>query len=195
MDDKKEIYSAFIKAQAELNNPTRDTKSYKYSYAQLGQCLDIVRPIFAKHNLGIIQQIINKENDVDLIGIKTVIVHSSGQSIEFEFFVKAIKKGAQDIGSMITYMRRYALFGAVGIHPQDEDDDGLKAQTIKIETTPPSPKFTWGQFNGLRVADVPLESLRAEYETLKSRDNFNEGRKKFSVLFDAIEKRLGIENI
>ena len=67
---------------------------------------------------------VNNENKV---GIKTVIMHKSGEFIETEpIFALPAKQDAQATGSTITYLKRYSLAAVFGI-TSDEDDDGNKA--------------------------------------------------------------------
>ena len=62
-----------------------------------------------------------------MVGLTTRLVHSSGEWIEDEFYipleVTGVQPAAQVAGSIITYLRRYALVALLGI-VSDEDIDG-----------------------------------------------------------------------
>lgn len=60
-------------------------------------------------------------------GVATLLMHEGGEFIEYDpFFAKSDKDTAQGAGSVITYLRRYALSAAYGL-TSDEDDDGNNA--------------------------------------------------------------------
>lgn len=125
-----ELADALAKAQAELENVDKSGTNPAYKadgkatrYAKLDAVLDEVRPKFAKHGIGILQMAINGEGAN--IGVATRFTHNSGQWIESALFVAPTKFDAQGAGSVITYLRRYALMAMAGIAP--EDDDGNAA--------------------------------------------------------------------
>jgi hypothetical protein len=213
------IYEALAKAQGEMTNPKKDTKAFQYKYTQLDQIIDIAKPVLAKHGLGIIQfpKTACGDEGQNLVGVQTVIFHDSGETIESEYFTQQTKPGPQEMGSLLTYMRRYAYLGAVGIHPQDEDDDAKSVQpnksvaktfekptpkkkapaakpTFTLNTSPEAPEstespvFDFGKFKGKAVNDVPLEELVGYFNFLKSRENYNPASK--PELFQAIQERV-----
>lgn len=120
----KNLYTAFIKAQTELENPHLDSSGYGYKYASLPKILEQVKPVLQKHGLGIIQ--VSEPTDGTVISIKTILVHESGESIESIMTMPIPDiKGAnvtQKSGGAVTYIRRYALTAILGISG-DEDTD------------------------------------------------------------------------
>ncbi len=120
---------AFAKAQSEFptiaktktaNIPTKAGGSYSYSYADLGDTIDAVRPILVKHGLAFAQSAVTQD---DKIGIETRIYHTSGHVEVFGPLYLAAGGDARAAGSAITYARRYSLTAALGI-TSDEDTDG-----------------------------------------------------------------------
>ncbi len=108
--------------QAEVTNPanTADNPFYKSKYAPLNEILNLVRPILTRYGLSVIQV---PSGDGENISISTVLLHESGEWIEFPPLVlKADKVTAQGAGSAITYGRRYALSAILGISSEDDDD-------------------------------------------------------------------------
>ena len=104
------IAAAFTKALAELDDvkksSTADTGSYRYSYADLPTVMASVRPTLAKHHLAIMQG--TQEADRG-IAVSTRVIHESGQWIDSGPLVMPTGKGGpQDIGSAISYARRYS---------------------------------------------------------------------------------------
>ena len=49
------IFQSLQLVQNDLRNPTKDTKGHNYKYAQLDQILEILKPVLAKYDLGIMQ--------------------------------------------------------------------------------------------------------------------------------------------
>ena len=64
-----------------------------------------------------------------IIILNTRIVHKSGQWMESDYPVGGLGR-PQEMGSAMTYARRYALFGLVGVAGED-DDDGNAAQAAE----------------------------------------------------------------
>ena len=121
------VAAAFVAAQAELTNPPKKSKAntgtYSYTYADLPAIIDHVRPVLAKHGLGISQDVLMEDGR---LLIRTRIIHSSGECMEFGPLAGSVGGEWQKVGSGITYARRYALAAALGI-AADEDDDAATA--------------------------------------------------------------------
>jgi hypothetical protein len=103
-------------------------KQTKYRYADLTQILEIARPLLHKHNLAITQF---PGSAGEKVTVKTVLMHGSGQwmsgTIEMPVRIlttaegKTIPPTPQDIGSIITYARRYSYAAIIGITQYDDD--------------------------------------------------------------------------
>ena len=125
--DIDKLAAALSKFQGEVLNAHKDKQGYNYSYADLANVLDTVRPIMAKNGLSVSQMPVAASDNK--IALKTILLHESGQYIE-SIYELPIAGGAkmsvaQAAGSTITYMRRYALAAVLGI-AQDDDDAALQ---------------------------------------------------------------------
>ena len=136
-----ELSQALSQAQGELKNPynSADNPFYKSKYAPLPEILNEIRPILNKHGISIIQSPVGTAEN---IGVQTMVMHTSGQYIICEpYYLHISKVDAQTAGGAITYARRYALNGLLGISG-DDDDDGNTAiakpntQKTESESTP-----------------------------------------------------------
>lgn len=120
------LAAALAKAQATIEGAHKDTDNpfFKSKYADLGSCWAACRKPLSDNGLAVIQI---PSTDGNLVTVRTILMHSSGQSVEGLLSVqnKNQQNPSQGIGSCITYLRRYALCGFVGISP--EDDDGNSA--------------------------------------------------------------------
>lgn len=100
-----------------------------YKYLNLATLLKNIKPIFSKHGLAFTQKVtFNSTGDGrQTIGtVETIIFDDTDQMTicEYPFFVTG---DPQQVGSAITYARRYSLTTVLGIFP-DKDDDGNYAR-------------------------------------------------------------------
>lgn len=124
-----QIATALAQCQAELTNPpktkTANAGKYTYRYADLAEIIDHVRPVMAKHGLAIVQMVaVIEERNF----LTSRLLHTSGQYLESVYPLPR-QAGSQEMGSAITYARRYSLCALLGI-AAEEDDDGQKAGNI-----------------------------------------------------------------
>jgi hypothetical protein len=131
-----ELYTSKTKAQIDAGNVAVDAMgNYKNHYASLAATMDSIRPIYAKHGIAISQL---TRLDGDVLMLVTRLSHTSGQYEEGEFPVCRFPARSQELGSAMTYARRYSILAACGIAPTDEpgEDDGQEANQTPI----PAPK-------------------------------------------------------
>jgi len=118
-----ELAAALCKAQSSIEDATKDKSGYNYKYADLSQILQIIRPAFTANGLSISQ--FPTQSDGDHVALDTILMHSSGQWLSNSYSMPVeVNKGmtkAQGSGSVITYMRRYALAAIAGITQEDND--------------------------------------------------------------------------
>lgn len=136
------LAEALARAQAEFPAiPKNCQVSYgqtKFRYADLASIIDATRPILNKHGISITQTFNNRDG---YCIISTTLVHSSGEKLTSDgaiFKVDGLKP--QDIGSWITYWRRYALCAILGICADDDTDAHELAEPRKTDPRPEPPK-------------------------------------------------------
>jgi hypothetical protein len=125
---KAELHSALIKAIGETKDIVADSNNpfHKSKYASLSAHLSAIKPIFAKHNLAIIQFPCSSSTlfgeAESGIGVKTIVIHSNGASLEASCIIP-VEKGAsgQQAGAIISYLRRYSLASVAGVATEDDD--------------------------------------------------------------------------
>ena len=120
------IALALAKAQGQMTGAKKDASNshFRSKYATLEAVIDAVRPALSAHGIAFVQRI---ETSGTTATCYTTLYHESGESLDSgPMSAEAKGKGAQEIGSATTYLRRYQLMAMAGIAP--EDDDGETAQ-------------------------------------------------------------------
>jgi len=140
--DIGELAAALAKAQSEMEGAKKDAKNpfFKSDYATLYSVWQACREPLTKNGLSIIQ---TTGNGGDKITVFTILAHSSGQWIKGALSIKPGKTDPQSLGSCITYLRRYALAGMVGLSPLDDDAEAAMTdarQPTKTSTKAPESK-------------------------------------------------------
>ena len=118
-----EIATALAKAQGEIKGATKDSENphFKTRYADLASVWEACRAALSANGIAVIQApTIDSEGNVC---VETLLCHSSGQWMRSDLSVRPAKADAQAVGSVITYLRRYALAAMVGVAPEDDDGE------------------------------------------------------------------------
>lgn len=116
------------------NVKTKSGASFRYTYADLGDIVETVRPLLHKHGLSYAWNSKVTENRL-LCTCKLRHVEGHQEEAEFECPVEseAGMSPAQKNGAALTYARRQSLVQVLGITTADEDTDGrAPASTEKI---------------------------------------------------------------
>lgn len=125
-----DLAKALAATQAEMSAPkkahvgkikgtTKDgrTYEYEYRYADLADVIEC-RKVGAKHGLAITQGMETKDG---YFALTTMLMHTSGQWKSWDCPIPG-GLAPQQLGSFLTYMRRYSESGAWGIAAEDDDD-------------------------------------------------------------------------
>lgn len=132
--DTTEIDKALLEFNKEVESIEKGETNpfFKNYYCSLDQIISYVRPILAKHDLYLQQfPISGGEN---MLSVKTILKHISGQFIESDSMPIKFGKTPQDFGSTNTYLRRYSLGSILGLS-FEKDDDANEVSGIKTEET------------------------------------------------------------
>jgi hypothetical protein len=118
-----ELYTALSKVHDETKDIVADdfNPHFKSKFASLSAHLSYLKPIFSKHGLVVIQLPTSEYHD-NGIGIKTIIAHKNGTSIESSCIVPVGEQATgQQAGAILTYLRRYCLASIGGLATTDDD--------------------------------------------------------------------------
>lgn len=118
-----ELYSALAKAQSEMEmiDYSGENEYWKSKYATITDLVRATRPALTKYGLSVFQQI--SQNDDGHNILKTVLCHSSGQSIYSTMRLLPPKNNPESIGSYLAHIRRLSYGALVGVAVTDADDD------------------------------------------------------------------------
>jgi len=162
-ESTKSIFKALTEFKKELKQPKKDTKNpfFKSMYVDLDGVVHALDEILPDYKLNYIQNVTTDDNN--RVGIQTIIIHESGESVEFDWlFIKPDKQTAKGIGSAITYGRRYTLTSAFGI-ASEHDDDGNEAsdskRNKKSQQPQPEPKISNTQVKTLKKVIKTIADL------------------------------------
>lgn len=137
-EQTSDLSAALAKAQAETKAAAFDKVNphFKNKYASLAAVIDAIREPFAKNGLSYTQTTEMREGGFVLV---TSLRHASGQWIASEYPLPVSAK-PQDLGSALTYARRYSL-SAIACIAADEDDDAEGARTSGQTASAPKAKI------------------------------------------------------
>lgn len=111
--------------------PMKAGGQYSYTYADLSDVMDAVKEALSKNSLAVVQ---TTDGEV----LYTMLAHSSGQWLQGSVpLIWQSGGGPQQLGSALTYARRYSVSCLLGV-VADEDDDGEVAQDQTDERAPHS---------------------------------------------------------
>jgi len=148
------IADAIVKFQSQVETLKRTSSNpfFKSTYTTLEDIVGSIRPVLAKQGLSFLQNT-NGSINGDVVSISTMILHETGEFIEFEPLQIKISSNVQQSMAIVTYLRRYSLQCALGIVTADEDDDGNLASV--------SDKTSATKSNGYKVTQKQLSRLYA----------------------------------
>lgn len=142
MPEHKNIAEALVAFQKEMpvvaKNKTANMGTYRYKYADLVDVSAAMHPLLTKHGLAFtcLPRQAPEGGGYELAG---TLLHTSGEKLEGS--LPLYGRTAQEIGSALTYARRYLAGCLTGICT-DDDEDGQAA--TKAPRTTPEPVREWG---------------------------------------------------
>ncbi|MBI5972190.1 ERF family protein [Staphylococcus caledonicus] len=176
-----ELNKALANFHKEVKQPMKDANNpfFKSKYVPLENVVEAIDDVAPKFGLTYSQYPVTTENG--LVGISTVLLHESGEYIEFPpATTKPDKNTAQGVGSALTYMRRYSLSAVFGI-TSDQDDDGNEASGKNNKSKQTHPQ---------KASNQTIGTLKKEVSNFT---NLIKGTKNEAPQ-NVVEQRFGVKN-
>ena len=166
--ETKDIALALGKAQSQIAAARMDSSNPYFSskYANLAAVVGVSRGPLTENGIVVIQGPVRTETGWVLT---TRLEHTSGQWYESDFPLLVKEQTPQQMGSAVTYAKRYCLCAMVGIVTQDEDDDGEKAEQAHRDAKK-QPKQAEKPIHPKKPAVAPVKQEavpKEQIETLK----------------------------
>lgn len=124
-DQRGALFKSLVAVFAEMVDVSKDATNPMFNsrYADLTACLNAARPILAKHKLAVVQ---SPRMTGDVVHVQTMIIHEDGgyltDTASHDRSGNEEANDLQKLGTVITYLRRYALRAMLALG--DKDDDG-----------------------------------------------------------------------
>lgn len=120
-----EIAKALVAAQSKMRNPVRNAENphFRSKFADLAAIREATLPALNEHGLAILHETVMDERGLIL---RCVLTHVSGETRVSEWPLPT-DAPPQQLGSALSYGRRYTWSAMCGVATED-DDDGQQAQ-------------------------------------------------------------------
>ena len=138
MSDDRTLFNRLLVAQEKIGKISKDKENpfFKSKYADINIIIEMVKPILNEEGILFLQPLSNVDGKP---AITTILMHGK-ESIEYTTVFPDLPKPLegkksnpfQDMGSAITYYRRYALISILGLEAEDTDGN--------ISAQPSAPK-------------------------------------------------------
>lgn len=126
-EEAKALYKALSLFRKNIKQPVKDGENpyFKSSYVTLEGVIKSIDEAMNGTGLSFLQEVATING---LPSVRTTLMHEDGGVMTTEWLSLPLKQNAtpQDVGSLITYAKRYQLAGFMGIS-SDIDDDGNQA--------------------------------------------------------------------
>ena len=155
--DHKSIFAALAAAQMEMGPALKDSANpaFRSKYADLASVMQACMGALNKHGICVMQP--TGEDETGRY-VKTILAHTTGETVECRVPLIVGKNDMQGYGSAVTYARRYGLMSMAGIAP--EDDDG-NAAAKNVQSSAISQARDDGVLDGLPENASPREKAEA----------------------------------
>jgi hypothetical protein len=163
------LVAALAKVQAEIpdvekskiGNVRSEKANYSYRYADLSAVTDAILPLLGRNGLAWVTQPLMTERGFVL---RYTLLHSSGEKITGDYpLPDPSRVGPQQVGSALTYARRYCLCAVTGVAPGEDDDDAAAAQRNWADYPTDQPRSSRGRRRSSQAGPlVPADDAPAD---------------------------------
>lgn len=119
---------------------TKNGPDFSYRYADLSDVTEKIMPLLSKHGLAFtaVPTVVD-----GMFVLSFALLHDSGQERTGSYPLPPAATPPQQLGSAITYARRYALCAVTGVAPGGDDDDAAQAMRARQDSEAETPPQTY----------------------------------------------------
>lgn len=167
--ENQELAKALAKAQKEVKELEKSATSkvrlksggeYSFDYVPLESVLDEARRVLASNGISFQQHITRDDKGLCLF---TELLHESGQSKVIPTPVIGNPTNMQEMGSLFTYAKRYAMLGILGIAGSDDIDANDTNEKNESFTVTQKDKVMQNTNNYAAKQEAPKTPLSAPF--------------------------------
>ncbi len=171
---------------------TKTGGEYTFSYAPLEAVIDAVRVPLAEVGLSLIHPVETTETHVHA---GAMLLHSSGQWIE-DMIAVPRPPAMQELGSILTYLKRYCTQGVLGVQADDDDDGNLAdGNHVTDKTRPVAPRREQARREADAMREGYIEGKKEATERAASDAAKGVGPKSQKEPSQAVQEKVKAENI
>ena len=124
-----EFLTSLAELQDSVNKLTKNTDNpfFKSKYTDLNAIFEEVKPKIREKGFILIQRVMNNTLITELVHIKT------GEKLESVMDLLTVRPDMQQLGSAITYARRYSLLALLNIECEDDDGNLASGKTKSFD--------------------------------------------------------------
>lgn len=167
------LAKALIKFNAHVSKIKKDAKNpfFKSNYASLSNIQDAINGPLLESGL------VYSQMPSGVNGLTTILIHAESGEYLMDSYIMPVSKpnDPQAVGSAITYAKRYALAGILGLNIDDDDDankasakEVLPVKPEKQELNPKSEK--WPSAVQALIDGFDLEVIKKKYTLTKENE-------------------------
>lgn len=127
--ENTDFYKAIADLQNDITKITKNTDNpyYKSKYSDLSAIYEEIKPKIKEHGFLLLQRVVGNV-------LKTELIHiESGKKVESEMDLLTAKPDMQQLGSAITYARRYSILSILNIETEDDDGNVAAGKTKSFD--------------------------------------------------------------
>lgn len=149
-----------------------DKANYKYNYADLSDVTAAILPLLGRNGLSwtALPTMVRDADGPQRFVLRYSLMHEGGESLDGEWLLPDPQRSTpQQLGSHITYARRYSLCAVTGVAPGGDDDDAAAAQSKPADyyepprraaPADPQPSRDWAWEIDAALATADASALR-----------------------------------
>ena len=139
MSDEPTLFDRLLSAQKKIGVIAKDKTNpfFDSKYADINIILEMVKPILNDEGILLMQPLSNVDGQP---AIKTILMHGTERIEDTTVFpdLPTPKEGKksnpfQEMGSAVTYYRRYALISILGLQAIDDDGNAASTPTNEVK--------------------------------------------------------------